>query len=201
MVNNLDAQVENVIKRVARRLDGLLDAQVENFIKRVARRLDALLDDFGERLHERASRAAPLIDVNYSCRSTTTISAGSGHVLPLVPRPPSSPPRSGSCRHLRRSCRRSSRPHRSTRSPSSPVPRAGSCRRLAVVVVRSLHSPHALHLDPPRAPTPTRPGLRSIVATRARVAAPPLTRCPPSSSSTRCASSPPPPGCSPGRSR
>jgi hypothetical protein len=82
-------------------------------------------------------------DVNYSCRSTTTISAGSGHVLLPVPRPPSSPPASGSCRHLRGSCRRSPRPPRAT---SSPVPRSRSCRHLRVVVVLR----HSFAPTPPR---------------------------------------------------
>ena len=53
---------------------------------------------------------AGVIDVNYSCRSATTISAGPGHVLPRIPPPPPPAPPSGSCRHLRCSCRPSSRP-------------------------------------------------------------------------------------------
>ena len=56
-------------------------------------------------LHDR-----PLIDVNYYCRSATTISAGPGHVLPRIPPPPPPAPPSGSCRHLRCSCRPSSHP-------------------------------------------------------------------------------------------
>jgi hypothetical protein len=113
-------------------------------------------------------------DVNYSCRSTTTISAGPSHVLPLVSPPPSPPPPSGSCRHLRRSCRRSSPPPRSARSLVEHPCSSRSCRHLRRRSCRSTlaHANETLLLctvatpcpgAPPSpaasflAPTPTRP--------------------------------------------
>jgi len=83
-------------------------------------------------------------DVNYSCRSTTTISAGSGHVLLPVPRPHR--------HHQPRVVVVTSavvvvEPHAHLAPPRRPSPRSRSCRHLRVVVV----------LRPSFAPTPTRP--------------------------------------------
>jgi len=148
---------------------------------------------------------ARLIDVNYSCRSATTISAGSGHVLPLVHGP-----------HLHHPLRVvvvTSAVVVVVRHSIAPTPSRPRALRLVVMprpVERGAITEHRGPFFHRRAPS--RPGapscahasetsLLAMVATRARLRGPPLTRCRPSSSSTRCASWPPPPARSPGRSR
>src|SRR5262249_35132143 len=87
-----------------------------------------------------------LSDVNYSCRSATTISAGPGHVLPLVLPCPSPPPRSGSCRHLRRSCRPSL-------APTPPTPRCPACWATPLPdALAAGHPDRLLHRHPPPSP-------------------------------------------------
>lgn len=117
----------------------------------------------------KSSRGAPrwrtqrsVIDVNYSCRSATTIFAGCSQVLPLaLPlRAPVSRPRS--CRHLRRSCRRAPRPASaaSSRARSSCSCRClrRSCRPASVPFPRA-HAIEASAVSPPwrrGAPTSSR---------------------------------------------
>ncbi|XXS74276.1 NAD(P)H-dependent oxidoreductase [Sorangium sp. So ce131] len=105
-----------------------------------------------------------VIDVNYSCRSATTIFAGRSQVLPLVAvplRPPRS--RSCSCRHLRRSCRRVPRP---APAASSRTSSSCSCRSVGLTFPRA-HAIEASAARPQwRRGAPTRPRAPTAVPAR-----------------------------------